>query len=202
MTAIRTRSFLCLQHHFHKNRRQASATQLFVNLFFPTVNSRSSFKDQPFTILSKATEQYLQGDIYSYILIRRKRVIDKFPSSSSILTQQQTPMLQQGGEFLSRRLGGGRLNLPVLSCMELCKAWGEVPCVLEYGVGVKNKSAQTFLRIQRLQAMYKANHTHFCLLALLVKGTQAGAFKRYFPVHTGSFLVSLSLPNQQRVKDC
>lgn len=54
-------------------------------------------------------------------------------------------MFQQVGEFPSRCLGGGRLNLPVLSCMVVCKAWDEVPCVLKYGVGVKNKSAQILL---------------------------------------------------------
>lgn len=119
-------------------------------LFFSTVNSRSNFKDHTFTILSKATELYLHYDIFSYIFIRKKTVIDKFLSSSSILTQQQISMFQQGGEFPRRRLGGGRLNLPVLSCRELCKAWGEVPCGLECGVGVQNKSAQMLLRRTKL----------------------------------------------------
>lgn len=55
-------------------------------------------------------------------------------------------MFQQGGEFPSRCLGGGRLSLPVLSCRELCEVCGEVPCGLERAVGVQNESAQMLLR--------------------------------------------------------
>lgn len=114
-------------------------------LFFQLSTAEAVFQDQSFKILSKATEQYLQGDIFRYIFIRKKRVIDRFLSSSSIVTEEQTLMFEQG-EFPIRRLGGGRLNLPVLSCMVLCKAWGEVPCGLKQDVGVKSKSARTLLR--------------------------------------------------------
>lgn len=53
---------------------------LVVNSFFFLPSTGKAVFRTTFTILSKATEQHLHGDIFNYIFIRKRRIIDKFPS--------------------------------------------------------------------------------------------------------------------------